>query len=263
MIAEAHLVVESRAASLGREAHLVVQSRAASRLRYRRRHARCPVALAPAPVGATSPAFDEGRRLYFDLEYELAVFRSRDAVRDTELAPKDRALALAWLGLAYSQVAEMESAKEAFVEAVRLDPEVALPKDASPPPKALQLLEEARREALAAREPPPPTTAPEEPAAVPPSLLQEGGGRGFGPLLFAGGGVVAGLGVLAVAAGGGLGLLALSAAKEGNAAPFQDDAKRFKDQAESSALFANIAYLAGGALVAVGVAMLGGGLVVE
>lgn len=108
---------------------------------------------------AASPAFDEGRRLYFDLEYELAVFRFRDAVRDTELPAKDRALAFAWLGLAYSQVAEMESAKEAFVEAARLDPEVALPKDASPPPKALQLLEDARREALATRETPPAATA--------------------------------------------------------------------------------------------------------
>ena len=82
----------------------------------------------------SSPEFEEGKRLYFDLEYELAVFRFRNAARNVDVTDEQRALAYAWLGLAYAQVAEMESARESFLEAAKLDPDVVLPKDASPPP---------------------------------------------------------------------------------------------------------------------------------
>ncbi len=219
---------------------------------------------------APPPAFaelDEGKRLYFDLEYELAVFRFKDATRNTTVADEQRALAFAWLGLAYAQVAEMESAREAFVEAARLDAAVTLPADASPPPKALQLLEDAKREVAAAEAAPVPGPDPSaargETSGAGPASAAPAGGAFVGTLLLAGGGLAAGLGVVTLGTGAVLGLLALSAADQGNAAVFQDDASAFKQEAEQSALAANVSYIVGGVLVAVGVATLGASFVLE
>lgn len=225
------------------------------------------LALSVAAQPPATPDFDEGKRLYFDLEFELAVFRFRAAARSEGLAPKERALVYAWLGLSYAQVAEMESAREAFADAVALDLDVSLPQEASPPPKALQLLEEARAEAKEKASAPAAPSTPEPVAAGPPAAkaaaVEGAPSAGLGPALLAGGGVAAALGVLALGAGATLGVIALSTADEGNAAAFQDDAAALKDDAETSALAANLSYLLGGVLVAVGAITLGAGFAVE
>lgn len=222
------------------------------------------LALSFAAQGPASPDFQEGRRLYFDLEYELAVFRFRAAARDEGMPAPQRALVHAWLGLAYAQVAEMQSARESFADALALDPEVALPSEASPPPKALELLEEARVEARLSANGPTPQDPRDPPSpASEPTAAEAGAGFGLGALLMTGGGLTAGLGVLALGAGAGLGVVALSTAEQGNAARFQDEAAAFEADAQQSALAANLSFLLGGALVSVGALILGVSLVVE
>jgi hypothetical protein len=221
--------------------------------------------MAQAPQNAS---FEEGKRLYFDLEFELAVFRFREAAKAPELAPPDRASVYAWLGLSYAQIAETNAAKEAFIEAAKLDANVVLPSEANPPPKASELLAEAKKEVANAPPPtptpaptPPPTTDATPAPAAPPATASEGGPLGM--ILLASGGGVAVLGLAGVGAGAVFGVIASDLAAQGNAADFQDDAKAFADQAEQNALLANVAFAVGGVLVAAGAAVAVGSFLVE
>jgi len=212
-----------------------------------------------------SPAdnFEEGRKLYFDLEYELAVFRFRDAARSDAWETSDRARAYAWLGLAYAQIAEISSARESFMEAVKLDANVTLPEDASPPPKAQQLLEEAKVAVANLPPPPPPedntqTSAPAPDsggAAAEPSAVHLG-------LMFGGAGT-AGASLIALGIGGTFGVLAMLSEQEGVAADFQNDAAAALERGQGQALVANIAFVIGGVMAVVGLGALGASFAVE
>jgi hypothetical protein len=115
-------------------------------------------------------AFQEGRRLSEQFEYEKAIFRFREALRDESLG-HDRATVLVWLGLTYAKVGEQGAADDAFLEAVRIDPLVALPP--STPPKIHEALESARRrlrvERATAAATSPGTTATGAPTNPPPA----------------------------------------------------------------------------------------------
>lgn len=219
-----------------------------------------------AQPGAPADNFEEGRRLYFDLEYELAVFRFRDAARSDAWETSDRARAYAWLGLAYAQIAEISSAREAFVEAAKLDPNVTLPDDASPPPKAQQLLDEAKAEVAnlppapppdatpPAATDPPPTGAAETPSGEP-SVAHLG-------LLYGGAGTVA-ASVIALGVGGTFGVLAKLSEAEGAEAQFQNDAAAALERGQGQALIANIVLVVGGVMAVAGLGALGASFVVE
>jgi len=210
--------------------------------------------------------FEEGKRLYFDLEYELAVFRFRDAARAADWSDARRATAYAWLGLAYAQIAELTSAKEAFVEAARLDPAVSLATEASPPPKAVQLMQEAKTEVANA---PPPKDPPLATGTT--TGTNAAGAAGRAPaqptllpalLLYSGVGVIAGS-LVAAAIGGGFGFVALSEQEAGKAAVFQDEAAQHEQAAQGAALGANLSFGVAAGLLLLGGAALGASFVVE
>jgi hypothetical protein len=238
---------------------------------------------------STSPlegniAFQEGRRLADEFEYEKAIFRFREAARDESLGI-DRATALVWLGLTYVKIGEQKAADDAFLEAVRIDPLVALPP--STPPKILEALEAARRKlrderaaAAAATTPtlPTPTTttvttttpptaattttttpAATTPTTEPSSVAEPPALRGP-PLLSIGGGALTGLGAVIVGGGAVVGALAARSADDARAATFQDERQRLNDDAASQALVANVCFGVGAAVLVGGGAALIAGL---
>ena len=233
-------------------------------------------------------AFQEGKRLVEAFEYEKAVFRFREAARDESLGV-ERATALVWLGLTYVKVGEQSAADEAFLEAVRIDPLVALPP--STPPKILEALEGARRKLREERTSPtttaptttaptttaptttaPTTTAPTTtaPTTTAPTTTAPADGESAAPaappsgaLATIGGGVLVGVGALLVGGGAAMGVLASSSADAARAATFQDERQRLNKTAAEQALTANVLYGLGlcvvvGGGVALVSAMVGG-----
>jgi tetratricopeptide (TPR) repeat protein len=229
-------------------------------------------------------AFQEGMRLSEQFEYEKAIFRFREAARDESLGV-DRATVLVWLGLTYAKVGEQQAADDAFVDAVRIDPLVALPP--STPPKILEALEGARRRvrderAKAATAAPPPTTTPTPPptttpttpppatttaTTAPAATMQESvpapaatttttTATSF-PSVAVGGAGLLGLGAVVVGGGAVLGALALGASDDASAAEFQDDRQGLNESASAQALAANVCFGIGGAAAVGGVITLG------
>jgi tetratricopeptide (TPR) repeat protein len=238
---------------------------------------------------STSPlegniAFQEGRRLADEFEYEKAIFRFREAARDESLGI-DRATALVWLGLTYAKIGEQKAADDAFLEAVRIDPLVALPP--STPPKILEALEAARRKlrderaaaaatttAVAPTTTTTTTTVPPTAAATtttpttttttttttePASAAEPPAVRGP-PLLSIGGGALTGLGAVIVGGGAVVGALAARSADDARAATFQDERQRLNDDAAGQALVANVCFGVGAAVIVGGGAALVAGL---
>jgi hypothetical protein len=213
-------------------------------------------------------AFQEGVRLSEQFEYEKAVFRFREAARDESLGV-ERATVLVWLGLTCAKVGEQQAADDAFVEAVRIDPLVALPP--STPPKILEALESARRRVRDERTKaptttttttttPPPTTTPAESASATPPARPATPAL---PVTAIGGAALLGVGAVALGGGAMLGWLALGDADAAQAASFQDDRQRLNESAAGQALVANVCFGIGGAaavggLVTLGLALAGG-----
>lgn len=218
--------------------------------------------LVAAPPLADDATYQEGVRLFEEFEYERAVFRFEEALRDTSRSDADRATVLVRLGMTRAELRDDARAIESFEQALLLDPYVTLPSDASP--KIRELLDEARKRvrdgrarpnddapAVAAPTPPPATTetAPAEPPVAPtpiaPTAVSDDG-AGAPILLYAGGGLLA-IGAVvfigaALAWGGGAGLALYASGLE-----FQSDAATY-------ALPATVAQIGG--QVALGVALL-------
>lgn len=224
--------------------------------------------LVAAQPATPADNFEEGRRLYFDLEYELAVFRFRDAARSEDWGTPERARAYAWLGLAYAQIAEISSARESFIEAAKLDANVTLPDDASPPPKAQQLLEEAKIKVAELPVPPPPDTdTGSAESTTTPATTGTTGGSGEASVahlgLLYGGAGMAGAALIALGVGATFGVLAMLSEQEGVDAEFQDDAAAALERGQGQALIANIVLITGGAMAVVGLGALGASFAVE
>jgi hypothetical protein len=236
-------------------------------------------------------AFQEGKRLSEQFEYEKAIFRFREAARDESLGV-ERATALVWLGLTYAKIGEQGAADEAFLQAVRLDPLVALPP--STPPKILEALEGARRRLRDSSVLEKPATPPQatttrtvDPAAAcqhgfregdqcvdaghdatpattspattsPATKVTEDEGAGGGLVL--GGGTLLGVGAVVVGGAVYFGLTASQTSTSAAGAVFQDERAQLNDDAASQALVANVLYGVGAAVAVGGLATLGVGL---
>ncbi len=101
----------------------------------------CAVMLAAAPPLAEDIDFQEGKRLVDELDYERAIFRFQKLSKSDRSA-EDRAVAFAWLGATYANLGDEGEAIKAFVNAVKLDPLVALPPSS---PKVTQIFDKARQ----------------------------------------------------------------------------------------------------------------------
>jgi tetratricopeptide (TPR) repeat protein len=126
---------------------------------------------------AEDPAFQDGMKLFDQLEFEQAAFRFEQAALDSEREPGERAQAFLWLGISYANAGRFELAKPALEKAFFTDENVVVPPDQSP--TVLELVEEAKASAAARRaqvkQPPPPANKP-APETGPPVLLLAGGG---------------------------------------------------------------------------------------
>lgn len=201
-------------------------------------------AIAAAPALADNADFIEGTRLYNGFEFEKASFRFRAAARSVVLPPGEVAQANLWLGLALGQAGDDFSARDAFIDALRLDEGLALPDDALPTLRPI--FSDARAAASAAAVPAPPELHLPAPAAEPvPTTLS--------PITIAGLSLI-GAGALVIAGGIGTGAYALVQADAARRLYFQDDANAAEAEADGTALLANLLYVVGGATVAGGVA---------
>jgi hypothetical protein len=218
------------------------------------------LASAPSPL-PDDAAFNEGLRLLEDFEYEKAIFRFREAARDEAKTPKQRAICLVYVGLTLAELREESGAAEAFEDAVRSDPFVTLPADASP--KVKEMLDEARRHVAEAQstatpdapsDPYPPADASSEPTPEPaPETGDEGGG---GVLFLASGGTLAALGGVSLVGSGGLLALALVFGQQAADAEFADEAALLRDQSVASQVGAAALLGTGALLVAGGAALI-------
>lgn len=247
--------------------------------------------------------FIEGKRLVDELDYERAVFRFQKLTKAADRPADERAQAFAWLGLTYANLGDEEQAIRAFVDAIRLDPLVALPPSS---PKVAQTFDKARkvvREEVKAdkdgdgvvdgndRCVDQPETknghqdedgCPDVVTVVVAPKDQDGDGVVDGddacptvagsaahqgcvppppeakgaPVLLIGGGAAAGLGVVGVGAGAVFGVLAQGRQDDALAASFQNERASAKADADGFATIANVAYVAGGALVVVGASLM-------
>lgn len=205
------------------------------------------IALALALTGALGddPTFDEGVRLYQELNYEQAIFRFQQVAVRTALAPPEKATALLWLGLAYAGSGDLEEAKRSFRYALEADRTAALPTETSPRIEAM--LEEIRTEVARTPLPPPPPPPPPTDSAPPPAPS----------LGVIGGGVGAAVGALTILGGGVLAWVTVDQlAKANDPDAFQDDANQARLNANAAATAAVVLIPAGGVLaVASGVVL--------
>jgi hypothetical protein len=193
------------------------------------------------------PRFVDALQRFEDMDTAGALEALRGLLDDDALADADRATVELWVGVNLCELGEYENAGVSFERAIRLDPLVALPADASP--RVLQEINQARarvRDSASVDEPepdPPPEAAPPSPdrATAEPEPA-------FPWLLVSGAGVAA-AGVAAAGLGASFGLLALSQREGAVVASSAADALGELEDARTSALVANAMYIAGGALL--------------
>ena len=121
--------------------------------------------LALALALALAGPLDEGVALYQSLEFEKATIFFQKVALASDTAPATRAEAFLWLGLAYGQLGDTDSARDSFHRAMVSDDTQKAPPDT--PPALATMLEEERRAVMAAKpappKPKPPTTTPKPP----------------------------------------------------------------------------------------------------
>ena len=150
----------------------------------------------------SDPEFNKGIQLYRELEYEQAILRFQASSVAPDHTPPEQATVLVWLALSYRGVGDEKTAATMFDDALKRDPDVALPPE-TPPKLAVDF--EARRALAAAptlAPPGPPSStaqlpaaqkAPVAPADEPPWLLIGGGSAAAGVGALVGGGVLTAL----------------------------------------------------------------------
>ncbi len=110
----------------------------------------------PTLASAATGSLEKGVQLYESLEYEKAAQLLEAALADESAPTADRAKAAGYLGVIHLVLGREKAAREAFAAALRLDPSVQLPADASPAVRSV--LEEVRATLT-----PPPTDSGKEP----------------------------------------------------------------------------------------------------
>jgi hypothetical protein len=209
-----------------------------------------------APVGY-GPNLDAGRKAFdrFALVEAHAAFERAAAFAP---APGDRAVALVWLGAIRAENADFAGARARFREALALDVNVPVPVNLSPAihrlveeeRRAFAEQQRSRRPAVAATSGAPATVGATPPVGAVTFVDQPLPERPRWALLS--GGAVAAMGIVAVGGGAMVGLAAVARRDAASAEAFQSDAIAEYRKAREGALWANVLYGAGGALVATG-----------
>lgn len=209
-----------------------------------------PLAFAVASALAGDPAFEEAMKLYKTLEYEEAIPKLATITNRPGLPASDKAIALMWLGLSHAGAGDMDNARVALAAALESDANIALPEKVSP--RITAMFEQLKADAAAKVKKPPPDDPPPPPDEPPPPPVK--------PLsmTLVGGGVAAGVGVLAIVGGSVLALLAAGELETANdRSQFQSDAKAALDTANGEVAGAAVLLPLGAALAAAGGVLIG------
>jgi tetratricopeptide (TPR) repeat protein len=195
--------------------------------------------LGAVTAGGNGSHFDEAVRAYERFEYESALAQLELALAAAPDSDHEAARIHLYIGLVHFTLGHRQRADDAFIAALRLWPDAALPEDTSP--KVLARLRE-----LKSRPPSPVAAAPDEPAVAttPP--------KATGRSLFWTW-VVAGAGGATLATGGVFGLLANAAHAEARDATFADDTAAANERADSRRQVATTLFIGGGVLLAAAV----------
>lgn len=180
-------------------------------------------------------------KLYKALEYEEAIPKLATITNRAGLPPNDKAEALMWLGLSHAGAGDMDNARAALAAALEANAALSLPEKVSP--RIAAMFDQLKAEAAAKA--PPKDPDPPPPEDPPPSEPLS--------MTLIGGGVAAGVGVLAIVGGGVLAALAageLETANDRN--QFQSDAKAALDTANAEVAGAAVLLPLGAALAAAG-----------
>lgn len=222
------------------------------------------------------PRFQEARRMFERFELDGALARFNLVLLSDALPAKERALVLLWKGLAEAELGRFDEATNAFEHALLLDEGATLPIEASP--KVLEMLEEARARTRE-RDPPPAQVTAKGDGTLHPSgpgvlikttpsgrmdaavqdlaLLEPAAAPAAAPpfpWLLVAGGTTAGIGALALGAGGVVGTFALLDHTRAVEAAGAKEATLAERQAQSEALVANVLYGIGSAVIVAGAA---------
>jgi hypothetical protein len=207
-----------------------------------------PLAFAVASALAGDPAFDEAMKLYKALEYEEAIPKLATIANRPGLSANDKATAFMWLGLSQAGAGDMDNARLALAAALDADSTITLPEKVSP--RISAMFDQLKADAAAKNPPPPPNDPPPPEEPPPPSEPLS--------MTLVGGGVAAGVGVVALIGGCVLAVLAageLETANDRN--QFQSDAKAALDTANGEVAGAAVLLPLGAALAAAGGVLIG------
>lgn len=230
------------------------------------------------------PRFAEARQAFERFELDGALARFNLILLNDRLPTKERAHVLLWKGLVEAELGRFDDAMEAFEDAYVLDESAKLPIETSP--KVVEMQKQARAQAKG-RTPALPKVDTREDGTVHPSgpgvlIKMTPSGRmeasvqelAPGPVveaeaaprfpwLLVGGGATAGLGALALGAGGVVGTFALLDYTRAVESPSAKEALLAEGQAQAEALVANVLYGVGGAVVVAGAAAALAGVLVD
>jgi hypothetical protein len=200
-------------------------------------------ALLLAAALADEPAYQEGVRLYEQVDLEGAIARFTAALATPSASDVDKATLHAWIALSHAQLGRKDEAMASFRTAVKLDRHVNLP--ARAPPDVEAQLEAARAELPA--EVAPETIAPVDPAGPGAAPIEDGP-----PLVAV---ITGGAGVALLLAGGATFAIGLDTAFR------QAFEAEFNDEARDLVNLAYLEYAVAGGLAGAGAVGLGAAFV--
>jgi len=219
------------------------------------------LALAAAPI-ADDESFQTALALYEDLEFEQAILRLQSIAIRKGIEPQDQATVLVWLGVTYGQTGDLTAARENFGLAFMQDINIQLPVRVSPDLNKIfrdeHTLAESRA-AAATEEPANPTPEPDPaPAVVDPEPAPAEETGGMAGLYWGIGGTALAGGLVATAAGVGLGAWSyLSITEAADPAVTQKAASDLVDTANMALIGAAVSGTLGVVLLGAGGAGIG------
>lgn len=203
-------------------------------------------ALLLAAALVDEPSYQEGVRLYEQVDLDGAIARFGEALVAPGTSDIDKATLHAWIALSHAQLGRKDEAMTSFSTAVKLDRNVKLP--ARAPPDVEAQLEAARAELPPEVKPAEPTIVPVDPAGASPGAVAPSEGP---PLVAV---VTGGTGIALLLAGGATFAVGLDTAfRQAFEAEFNDDARELVNLAYLE--YAIAGGLAGAGAVGVGAAV--------
>lgn len=205
----------------------------------------------------------EGKRLYAELEYEMAVEKFQQLLSQGQYEPMQTSSLYRWLGLCRAGLGQLDSARTCFQLALALDPEATLPVKSSP--KIAALYQSLRNQSLQQRSPPgqipseatTQRSSSSESASSTPAVDRVPTATAKSPLTFYAALAAAAGGVAALAGAVCTGFTVAELSSALDRSQYQDQAQLSLDSANGFVAVASVTYVLSAALFAASGVMLG------